>query len=349
MNTLVQAAWTLLLSRYSGERDVVFGVTVSGRPPQLHGVESMVGLFINTLPLRLQVDPDEMLLRWLERLQARMTELREYEHTPLIRAQGWSEVPRGLPLFESILVFENTPADPRPEEFGESLEIRAVQTNSGATNYPLTIVGLPGTELQLRILYDCNRFGSAEISRILEDFEALLQEIAAVPERRLSDLPTLAAGENQQSPIQWKVTDAARRGLPARYPAGAEPEAGFAPASSTAEKVAAIWAQILALNHIGLHDNFFELGGHSLLATRVISRLRNLFRVDLPLRALFDNPTPAALAVGIDRLRSSKAVPKEVIDVLADLESLPEEEAQRLAAEDTARRTEPVARKSGRT
>jgi non-ribosomal peptide synthase protein (TIGR01720 family) len=334
MNTLVQAAWALLLSRYSGERDVVFGVTVSGRPPQLHGVESMVGLFINTLPLRLQVDPDEMLLRWLERLQARMMELREYEHTPLIRVQGWSEVPRGLPLFESILVFENTPVDPRPEEFGGSLEISAVQTNSGATNYPLTLVGLPGAELQLRIVYDCTRFESAEVSSILVDFETLLHEIAALPERRLSELPSFTAGEQQHPPIQWKNRGGDHRRLSARHPVAAESEARLAPAGSTAENVAAIWGQVLALNRIGLHENFFDLGGHSLLATSVVSRLRSLFRIDLPLRSLFENPTPAALAVEIDRLRSSEAVPEEVIVVLADLESLPEEEAERLAAED---------------
>ena len=82
LNTLVQGAWALLLSRYSGEEDVAFGATVSGRPPDLAGVESMVGLFINTLPVRVQVAADDSLLPWLNRLQSQMVELRQYEVQP---------------------------------------------------------------------------------------------------------------------------------------------------------------------------------------------------------------------------------------------------------------------------
>ena len=109
LNTLVQGAWALLLSRYSGEQDVVFGVTVSGRPATLAGVEAMVGLFINTLPLRVQDNPTQPLLSWLHALQTRQAEARQYDYTPLVQIQNWSEVPRGHALFESLLVFENYP------------------------------------------------------------------------------------------------------------------------------------------------------------------------------------------------------------------------------------------------
>src|SRR5205085_4004820 len=108
LNTLIQGAWALLLSRYSGEEEVLFGATVSGRPATLEGVESMVGLFINSLPVRVKVFPHEPLLSWLERLQEEMVELREYEYSSLVQIQGWSEVPRGTPLFESIVVVQNT-------------------------------------------------------------------------------------------------------------------------------------------------------------------------------------------------------------------------------------------------
>jgi non-ribosomal peptide synthetase component F len=111
LNTIVQGAWGLLLSRYSGAEDVVFGTVVSGRPAELRGVEGMLGLFINTLPVRVRVRGQERVVEWLRELQAEQVELRQYEYSPLVAVQGWSEVERGRSLFESLLVFENYPVD----------------------------------------------------------------------------------------------------------------------------------------------------------------------------------------------------------------------------------------------
>ena len=110
LNTLFQAAWALLLSRYSGEEDVLFGVVVSGRPTDLPGAESMIGLFVNTLPVRVHIPYGAKILPWLHEVQTQQVELRKYEYSPLVQVQGWSRVPRGLPLFESILAFQNLPA-----------------------------------------------------------------------------------------------------------------------------------------------------------------------------------------------------------------------------------------------
>src|SRR5262249_7728870 len=103
MNTIVQGAWALLLSRYSGEEDVVFGATVSGRPANLAGVEQMLGLFINTLPVRVKIEPEKELVEWLKEVQSRQVQTQQYEYSPLVDVQGWSEVERGIGLFESIL------------------------------------------------------------------------------------------------------------------------------------------------------------------------------------------------------------------------------------------------------
>ena len=111
LSTLLNGAWSILLSRYSGERDIVFGVTSSGRPPDLSGSEAMVGLFINTLPLRVSVPSGQLLIPWLKELQERLVELRQYEYSSLVQVQEWSDVPRGRALFESIFVFENYPVD----------------------------------------------------------------------------------------------------------------------------------------------------------------------------------------------------------------------------------------------
>src|SRR6185295_18259940 len=111
INTVVQGAWGLLLWRYSGQADVVFGATVSGRAAEISGIEQMVGLLINTLPVRLKMEPGAAVGGWLQQLQGAQAEMRQYEYSPLVEVQGWSEVARGLPLFESLLVFENYPID----------------------------------------------------------------------------------------------------------------------------------------------------------------------------------------------------------------------------------------------
>src|SRR5262245_26930963 len=107
LGTLVTAAWALLLSRYTGEGDVLFGVTRACRHSTIDGADEMVGLFINTLPFRTEVSEDSTVFEWLAKLRAAQTALREHEHTPLSRIQAWSDVPRGTPLFDTLVVFEN--------------------------------------------------------------------------------------------------------------------------------------------------------------------------------------------------------------------------------------------------
>ena len=139
VNTLLQGAWALLMNRYCGLEDVVFGATVAGRPTDLAGTEFMVGLFINTLPVRVRVSPEAFLLPWLQELQSQQVEARQYEYSPLVQVQGWSDVPQGLPLFESLLVFENYPAPSPIQVWSSSPEIRRARFVS-RTNYPLTVL-----------------------------------------------------------------------------------------------------------------------------------------------------------------------------------------------------------------
>jgi amino acid adenylation domain-containing protein/non-ribosomal peptide synthase protein (TIGR01720 family) len=206
VSTLVQGAWAILLSRYSGQEDVVFGATVSGRPADLAGVESMVGLFINTLPIRVQASPEAFLLDWLKQLQAQQVELRQYEYSSLVQVQGWSDVPRGLPLFDSIVVFENYPVNASlgsPEGRLEFLNVRGVER----TNYPLTLVALPGTQLSLQLSYDCRSFDAATITRMLRHLQTLLEGIVANPGQRLKNLPLLTQQERHTLLVDWNDTE----------------------------------------------------------------------------------------------------------------------------------------------
>lgn len=174
LNTIVQGAWALLLSRYSGESDVVFGATVSGRPPELTGVESMIGLFINTLPIRVQIPEDGKLIPWLQTLRAQQVEIDQYAYSPLVEIQRRSDVAPGTPLFDSILVFENYPVSPSSNPT-TNLKIEKF-SGFEQTNYLLTATAmLSGDELLLDISYDTSRFETATIQRMLRHWQTLLE------------------------------------------------------------------------------------------------------------------------------------------------------------------------------
>ena len=203
LNTVSQGAWALLLSRYSGAHDVVFGATVSGRPPELEGVESMLGLFINTLPVRVRTRPEEGLAPYLLALQEQQVEARQYEYSPLVDVQSWSEVARDTPLFESILVFENFPVDEKVrEQVGQTLGIETVRTLI-QNHYPLTLRAAPGSMLSLDVLYDRRRFHRTTVRRLLKHVACLLEGMAVWPEARLGDLPLLSAPERCQILHAW--------------------------------------------------------------------------------------------------------------------------------------------------
>ncbi|HEY4425459.1 MAG TPA: amino acid adenylation domain-containing protein, partial [Pyrinomonadaceae bacterium] len=206
LNTILVGAWALLLNRYSYEETVVFGATVAGRPPSLPGVETMIGLFINTLPVRVRVDDEAELLTWLRVLQVEQVELREYEHSPLVEVQSWSEVERGRPLFESLLVFENYPLDKDALKKNLSLDLEDVRSFD-RTNYPLTIVAIPADELCLQALYDRRRFTDDSIERLLGHLSTLLESIAACSSQTLAEIQLLTLRE-QQVLVEWNGASA---------------------------------------------------------------------------------------------------------------------------------------------
>ncbi len=204
LSTVVRGAWALLLSRYSGKEDVLFGTVFSGRPPELQGIESMVGVFINTLPVRVRIPPAARLFSWLGQLQAQQAELRQYEYTPLAQIQQWSEMTPGTPLFESFLVFENYPVDQALAEKAGDLEISDVE-GVEEVDFPLNAGATLISEvaLQLTIGGDPNRFDRPAVRRVLNHLKVLLEEIARAPDRSLRELSVLAGAERHQLLVEW--------------------------------------------------------------------------------------------------------------------------------------------------
>jgi non-ribosomal peptide synthase protein (TIGR01720 family) len=171
--TLMQAAWSFLLSEYSRESDVAFGSVVSGRSlAGVRNIESIIGLCINTLPVRVSVESNRTIMSWLYQLQQRSVESNQYEFTPLAQIQGWSDVPRGSGLFDSLLVYENyTPPSSSPDS-GLNIED---SESAERTNLPLTIAAIPAPdELILNAMFLADRFARGTVEQLLKQMKTLL-------------------------------------------------------------------------------------------------------------------------------------------------------------------------------
>ncbi|MFF3671273.1 amino acid adenylation domain-containing protein [Microtetraspora malaysiensis] len=201
LNTLVQGAWSILLSRYSGEREVCFGATVSGRPTELSGAESMIGIFIQTLPVHVRVDRNRPLLPWLRELQEGQARAREHEAASLAQIRSWSELPPASGMFDSIVVFENYPID----YAASGPRLRDVDA-AEANGYPLNLIVYPGDELSFVLLYDHALFEAETVRRLAEGLIGLLGQMAADPGRGVGSLTVLGGEERRRVLVEWNDT-----------------------------------------------------------------------------------------------------------------------------------------------
>ena len=204
ISTLIQGMWSLLLSRYTGEEDVLFGVVRAGRPKE----SDTVGLFIYTIPVRVRVSLDQNLIQWLRTLREQQIKMREYERTPLVSILGWSNIPKGTPLFESDLVFEEYDLNERLQTNGKSWKSRNFRLFE-VSAFPLTLYGTGGAELVLRISYEKNRFDDFIIRQILGHLRTLLEGIAEDPNKPIFVLPLLTQRERDQLLNKWNATQVA--------------------------------------------------------------------------------------------------------------------------------------------
>ena len=190
LNTLIIGVWGLVISRFSGLKDVLFGATVSTRPPELPNAESIVGLFINTLPVRILVEKETSILDWLQQIMAEQVLSQEYAHSSLVEIQAVSEIPRGRPLFDCLVVFENIGISSLSESNRHTPVIEDVKGH-GRAHYPLSLIVTPGDQLFVQLRYRTDRFDALIIQRYLEHFRVLLEGIVTNPFRNLASLEPL--------------------------------------------------------------------------------------------------------------------------------------------------------------
>ena len=207
VNTLLQGAWAVLLSRYSGDEDVSFGVVRACRRSSVEGADAILGLFINTLPLRVRVPAEMSVLEWLKELRAQNLAMRDHEHTPLVEIQRWSEVPPGQRLFESLFDFQDPSWEAALRAQGGCWNKREFDIRH-QPSFPLWVDVYAGPEMILKIGYDRDCFDDASMVRMLGHFRTVLEGLAADLSRRLSDVPLLTDAERQQLLVGWNNTQA---------------------------------------------------------------------------------------------------------------------------------------------
>ena len=205
LNTVVQAAWGLLLGQMTGRDDVIFGITVTGRPAELPDAETMVGLFINTLPLRLRLHPGETLLALMKRLQdeqARLTAHQQISLVELHRLAGHAE------LFDTTMVFENYPVAALADaELAPGLRSAGSDGKGGdITHYPLSLVAIPGAQLHLKFGYRLDLFDRASIEMLAARLIRVLEAIVRSPATRLGAIEVLTQEERQRLLVEWNAT-----------------------------------------------------------------------------------------------------------------------------------------------
>ncbi len=194
MNTLLQGAWALLLSRCSGDEEVVFGAVRACRHGSVAGAEDIVGLMINTVPVRVAVPPAERVGSWLQGLRKQWINLRAHEHVPLSAVRRWCDLPAGAPLFETIVSYQEPGWDAVLRNLGGGWADRVIAVHNH-TNQPLALDAAGGKTLQLTLSYDQARFTPTTIERMLGHLATLLDGLAAQPDRALAELPMLTFTE----------------------------------------------------------------------------------------------------------------------------------------------------------
>ena len=203
LNTYIQGAWAMLLGRLTGRDDVVFGITVAGRPPEIAGIESMVGLFINTLPLRVKLAPDKPVGDLLCELQDGQSRLMAHQHLGLAEIQGLVGLGE---LFDTLVVFENYPVDHAGlAKTGSGLDVTPIAGHD-VSHYPLCLAAVPGERLRLLLDYRPDLFERESAEALGDRLIRLLEASVAQPDRAIGRLDILYAAERQTLLYDWNDT-----------------------------------------------------------------------------------------------------------------------------------------------
>ncbi len=317
LNTVIQVAWGILLGKYNDTEDVVFASTVSGRPADIKGIERIVGLFINAIPVRIQIKPGQTLRNLLQKIQEDAAENQDYHYYSLADIQADTVLKQHL--LDHLLIFENYPDLGEFQEGSKTEFVVDKFEQFELTNYDLSVQIFPGETLSFRIIYNASLYDRMIIENIAPHLEAIFEAILKDEESEPGQTEILSSDEKEtyikareqrnDALLKFSVARDGSRSVSAKY---AEPE------NEHQEKLLSIWNEILnPETSLGIDDNFFELGGHSLMATRIVSRIHKEFEIEINMQDFFDNPNIRKLSEVVCLQGSSE---------YAEIESLPDQE-----------------------
>ncbi|MEM7355787.1 MAG: condensation domain-containing protein, partial [Acidobacteriota bacterium] len=297
-SSLFLGAWGLALAEATGSSRPVFGLTVSGRAAPFDGLDTMVGLFANALPLQVEISPEKEPIAWLRDLFRRQQALQQVEHCPLDRLLRAGGVVLRRPLFDSLLAHANFPSfNTAGDTAADDLSLHDWQGDL-TSGYPLTLAIRPEPEIVLAAHYDRSLLEDDRVEELIDRFAELVETLAA------DSAPTL--GHLLRSTFDPPTMDPANGSAAPELPLPAPPPRPLGgtdaeqPATPTEAQLMRIWNDLIATQEFGRDDNFFDLGGNSLLVPTMIARVRHDFGCELPLGIVFEAATVRRLAQQID-------------------------------------------------
>ncbi len=292
VSTVLQGAWAQLLMWLTGQHDVAFGAVVSGRPAEVAGADSMVGLLINTVPVRAYISPETTTAKLLEQLQSVHNRTLEHQHLALRdihRITGLDQ------LFDTVFVYENYPTETNAL-LGGAHELVITEFRD-YYHYPLAIQAVPGRELELRVQFRSDLFDVASIEALIEQFMRVLVAMTADPSRRLATMDVLGGDVRLDNwgnrAVLTQRATTAMSAPPEHSDTGGDYRA---PDSLVEQILAGIYAQVLGVDRVGVDESFFELGGDSLSAMRAIAAINSAFDIELAVSTLFEAPSVRRLS-----------------------------------------------------
>ncbi len=205
LNTIIQGAWGFLLSNYCSGNDIIFGAARACRYSTIDGADSIVGLFMNVLPMRIKVEYNAELIPWLKSIRKQQMEVRKHEHTPLSNVLGWCNVPRGIQLFDTILIFDNYDLTLKLQEKGGkwlNREFRLFEK----TIYPVAVYVYADKKIKIKIAYHSEKYTESDMKLMLTRFGNILTGFANDDYKKLSNIPILTQAELDKITNVWNQT-----------------------------------------------------------------------------------------------------------------------------------------------
>ena len=286
VSTVLQGAFAQLLMWLTGRHDVAFGTVVSGRPTEVVGVDSMIGLLINTVPVRATITATTTTTELLDQLQSAHNHTLEHQHLAL------SDIHRVTGqecLFDTVFVYENYPTDAAALSSADGLTITEV-TNRDYYHYPLAIQAVPGRELELHVQYRADVFDATAIDAMIARFQRVLVAMTVIPTQPLSSMDLPDGGKHRALLAQPASTPISAP----EYPGNGD---GYhAPATLVEQILAGICAEVLGVDRVGVDESFFELGGDSLSAMRAIAAINTALDTHLAVPTLINAPSVRSLS-----------------------------------------------------